>query len=178
MFDKITMLGKVEMDKVLFRFEDEPIIFVCKNKSGSRFLCINTGYGFEPTWLIARSTRKTLLKMLMNEISVLDALSESDSSIFIVRDDADGDKYERMPFKEIDNSELPDASEKLDGQGLSEYIQKLENEEFSKEFMRSTERKAVVTSVIPSVDIRPELKKYSDLIPIKSQECNVDYAEG
>ncbi len=175
MFEKISLLGKVKIERVLFAFENEPIIFVCKNKGGTRYICVNTGYGFSPSWLVAQSSKKTIIKMLKDEISILDAVAESNRSIIVVHQDGEDMSFERMPFDAIDPDELPDKHEKLHNGGIADYIQQLENEEIRKNY-KNTLRKYNFKTVLNIPErINTDIDRFGKL---KESKKMVEYIEG
>ena len=178
MFEEISLLGKVNIERVLFSFEGEPIVFICKNRLGTRYICVNTGYGFEPSWLIARSSKKVIIKMLKDEISIFKAISESIDSIFVVHQVADKLEYQRLPFDRIDRSELPDENETLQNSNVSEYIQQLESEELLKDYCRLKKSCQIKKIIAAPVMQKTGDGEYSSIKKFKRKSEPVEYIEG
>ena len=38
-FENVIEKGNLYLDHILYEFEDEPILFLCKDKDGNRYLC-------------------------------------------------------------------------------------------------------------------------------------------
>ncbi|SFC94128.1 DUF6575 domain-containing protein [Butyrivibrio sp. YAB3001] len=179
MFEKFKFLGKMSIERVLFSFENEPIVFICKNKSGIRYICINTGYGYEPSWLLARSSKRTIIKMLRDEISVLEAMAESLYDIVFIHETEGEIRCERLPFTSIDEKELPDANEKLQNGNISDYIQQLENEEISKDYVCSRKEKMIINEVFTAPE--SSIIDYDNYCKSKKMgqiKSFIEYAEG
>ena len=39
-FENVIEKGNLYLDHILYEFEDEPILFLCKDKDGNRYLCL------------------------------------------------------------------------------------------------------------------------------------------
>lgn len=128
MFYKSRHYGQLNIEKVLFEFEREPIVFICKNTTGARFVCVNTGYGFEQCWIVAKVSIPTITRMLRDEISVLDAISKTKNKVLLLKEGNGGIEAISLDFKDIDHSELPDANVKVQNPKCADYIQFLQNE--------------------------------------------------
>lgn len=134
MFYKSQYFGQLSIERVLFEFEGEPVVFVCKNVSGARFICINTGYGFESNWIVAKVRIATLISVIRDEISVLDAVMRSGEKVLLLRDDGSGITGRRLNYEDIDPDELPDADAKVHNTRLGDYVQYLQNQDFTKNY--------------------------------------------
>ena len=178
MVDFNSILGKVQLEMVLFQFEGEPIVFILRKRSRARYLCINTGYGFEPSWLIARVSEKTIIRMIGDEISILNALSETKENVFMVYQRNGEIEYERKMFDDIEKSELPDADEKLNNYNLSDYVQQLQNEEIRKEYNPGKKQNQVIYAVDSPFIVQNDIDNYKEAKKIKAFEGKIEYAEG
>ena len=128
MFCKAQYYGQLNIEKVLFEFEREPIVFICNNTEGVRFVCVNTGYGFEPCWIVAKVSIPTITRMLKDEISVLDAISKTKDKVLLLKEVNGEVEIKRLRYEDIDHSELPDANVRVQSSKCADYIQFLQNE--------------------------------------------------
>ena len=128
MFYKSQRYGQLNIEKVLFEFEGEPIVFICKNNRRSRFVCVNTGYGFEPSWIVAKANITTIIRMLKDEISVLDTISKTADKVLLLKENKMGLEAIYLAYNDIDPMELPDDNAKVQNTKCVDYIQFLQNE--------------------------------------------------
>ena len=82
-FFNIPQHGDLHLDKILFSFENVPMIFVCRNNKNEYFLCQCVDVITGISWMITPVSTKLLIRMIKDEISVLTAFSESGHDIFL-----------------------------------------------------------------------------------------------
>lgn len=129
MFKSSPILGDLYLEEVLFSYENNPIVFTCKNKDNVRSFCLCNDSIIEQTWMIKEITNNTLLKVLYDEISICKAFELGDSKVVIAIKEGSDIKYKCKQFNEIDIMELPDPNEKLEMKDeLSSFISKIEVE--------------------------------------------------
>jgi len=82
----ISGIGVLTLDKILFEFDNLPILVVCLDTSGNRYFCLCTDPIMEFTWLISRISLNSLIDVIQNKISVLDAFKNSNNKIYLYND--------------------------------------------------------------------------------------------
>lgn len=96
-FLSIETLGELFLDRIIFE-SNFPILFTCVNKDKEIFLCNCCHRGKEITWLINKSSKESITKMLKNEITIREALLENKDFRFSV--ESKGESFEA--FKDLD----------------------------------------------------------------------------
>lgn len=127
--EEIPEIGNLYIEKVLFEFDKVPMVFICQNLKKDRFLCLCTDCITGYSWMIAKIERRTLIKLINDKISILNAIKETKNKIYIVNKEKGEYTYSKYNFKDIPLDELPDENEKLENHFLKEYIYQLEFEE-------------------------------------------------
>ncbi len=128
MFKNIPEIGDLILEKVLFEFEYDPIIFVCMDKTNDRYLCICDDFIERYSWIITRISVKLLLELLRDEITILSPFKSSDKEVIVADRDfcSEECKYQFCKFKDIDEDELPHRDQYLlKTEDLDAYINNL-----------------------------------------------------
>lgn len=153
-FQNIPEIEELKPERILFSFEQIPIVFVCTDCRLTRYLCICTDPLQGPSWMLVPISESDLLSVLRDRITVLHAFRISPADIIMV-DCLDGVQTVRsVKYNEISPSELPSQDQYLEMQPyLTLYIAQLEKElsENKKQFNfkiypEETPAKSVLTS--------------------------------
>ena len=128
-FENIIEIGNLYIEKILFEFDKMPIVFICLDDNGNRYLCLCTDSILNFTWMITKINRRILLELLTDKISILCAYEKSNNKVFILNKSVDGIAVLKYDFDNIPEEELPDETEKLGNPYLEDYIRKLELQE-------------------------------------------------
>lgn len=67
-FEDVLSYGNLYIDKVLFSYDNLPIVFVCKNLSGKLLLSVCTDSIMTMSWMLIEVSKQTLVKVIKNEI--------------------------------------------------------------------------------------------------------------
>ena len=100
-FFNIPQHGDLHLDKILFSFENVPMIFVCRNNKNEYFLCQCVDVITGISWMITPVSTKLLIRMIKDEISVLTAFSESGHDIILADFNKKGLVFRKVPFCDI-----------------------------------------------------------------------------
>lgn len=128
-FKNILEIGNLYNEKVLFAFDKIPIVFVCHNINGDRFLCLCTDCIVGYSWMITQVERDILIKLIKDEVPILEVFKRSEGKIYIVDRDKDKYSYNRYDYADIPINELPDENERLENPFLKDYLRQLELED-------------------------------------------------
>lgn len=128
-FKNVPQYGDLEIEKVLFLFDNIPMIFVCRDDKKRYFLCQCVDVIDKFSWMIIPVQKRLLISMMKDEISVLSAFKDSGYDIILADEVKNEIGYRKIPFKNIPLDELPDPDEKLENPDLREYIEQLQQEE-------------------------------------------------
>lgn len=126
-FEHVLRYGNLELEKVLFMFDQTPIVFVCIDSDKNRYLCQCTDLIVGYSWMITQISSEILIAMIRDEISILSAFSQSGNLIIMADQLKDGSMtYREVDFKQIPEDDLPDKEEKLENPNLDDYVRKLQ----------------------------------------------------
>ncbi len=128
-FKSVPQYGDLEIEKVLFLFDNIPMIFICMDDKKRYFLCQCVDVIDKFSWMITPVQKRLLISMMKDEISVLSAFKDSGYDIILADEVKNEIGYRKIPFKNISLDELPDPDEKLENPDLREYIEQLQKEE-------------------------------------------------
>ena len=127
-FKNVPQYGDLEIEKVLFLFDNIPMIFVYRDDKKRYFLCqcVDVIDKIFPGWS-HQFKKDCLISMVEDEISVLSAFKDSGYDIILADEVKNEIGYRKIPFKNIPLDELPDLDEKLENPDLREYIEQLQS---------------------------------------------------
>lgn len=131
-FKNVLEIGDLSLDKVLFEFEKLPIIFVCRDREEFYYFCLCTDMIIDNTWMLTKVSRGLLLKLLDNEISILDIFKMSGDEVIIINQHGENISCEKKKFQDIPEDELPEENEKLENPCLADYRERLQDEMYKK----------------------------------------------
>lgn len=84
----LPQIGALMLEHVFYMYE-EPILFVCKDSSGTRFLCSCCRLSEE--WVIAKVDEKVLIQLIDDEITIREAFESQGESTYLIT--WDGENY-------------------------------------------------------------------------------------
>lgn len=116
----------MQEEKILFQFENLPMIVVCKNDNGERFLFLCTDPIWDITWMITKIPTDILISLIENKIGILDSFKASGNPIYITK--KEGIYCREYNFSDIPQDELPKEDFKLGDSFLEKYLEFLKTE--------------------------------------------------
>lgn len=153
-FENVLDYGDLELEKILFMFDQTPIVFVCKDLHGNRYLCQCTDMIVGYSWMITQISPKILIEMIRDNISILSAFKESAHPIVMADQVKNGIiDYQKVNFTDIAEEDLPDSEEKLENPNLNDYVKQLQEQDS-------------LYHTILKIDVEEPLKNFSFI------ECN------
>ncbi len=110
----LSPLGKLQILEV-YEFYDRPVLFACRNQSGSLFLAIWVAeHDGEERWLYAPVSRSRLDAVRSGQIDLREAFaSTEDGMLFLVRVSEAGLQPEVEVLSEVEDDFLPQPGERL-----------------------------------------------------------------
>ncbi len=132
-FKDIPGIGDLILDKILFEFEGDPIIAICKDEKSNRYLCICDDVIEKYSWIVTSISTDMLIELLKGEITLLSPFKESKDKIVIADCNFDSDEYiyTFSEFNSIDKNELPHKDQYLiRTEDFKDYIDVLSNSMF------------------------------------------------
>lgn len=177
-FNNVPCVGLLVLEKILFSFENIPIVFVCVDADKKRYLCVCDDVIDEESWIIVKISDYKLLRVLNDDETILSAF---ENNHVIVADKAFGEdiRYNEIAYCEIDADELPLCDQYLEmKEYLSEYIDKVRESslfeglwfdrlvEYSVKFKYDFENNSSSYPILSTKD-------YNNLVDIVSEDCSV-----
>lgn len=129
-FSNVGVFSDLYLEKVLFEYEGEPIIFICSNKK-KKFLCNCYDFRYELKWILSETNNNIILNLLDNEVTLRDAFLLSDKKkIQIIIDENDKTNIKELNANDIDMSILPaeGVGLRVNTSGISAYMLQLSKE--------------------------------------------------
>ena len=109
-FKNVTNIGTLYLEKVFLRFEEENILFICRDEQNNRYLCVCYEMRYELCWILCKVTKETILQMLFHSISVREVYEKaSEPLILITYTEESGELSEEKLLQDIAPQILPDA---------------------------------------------------------------------
>lgn len=69
-FENVVHIGNLYLEKVFDKFEDENIIFICKDVNGDRYLCICYEFRLSLKWILCKISPETLIKLIRQRTDI------------------------------------------------------------------------------------------------------------
>nr|WP_289706959.1 hypothetical protein [Enterocloster clostridioformis] len=130
-FTNVLDIGDLYLEKVLFEYDNEPIVFTCKDSNNYRYLCVCDDIIDSHSWIVTKISNEILIDVIQNRISILSAFETSGNKIIIIDYDFESDDYhyQALNFDDIDEDELPSKNQYLNKiDCFNEYVSLLKEE--------------------------------------------------
>lgn len=106
-FSKVGEFSNLYLEKVLFEYEGEPIIFVCSNEN-TKFICNCYEFRYELKWILCETSDNILLDVINQEMTLRDTFLINNKKKFeIIIDERDNTIINDISDTEIDENILP-----------------------------------------------------------------------
>lgn len=115
-FSDLPYLGTLYL-KSTYLFFEEPILFLCNNRQGKKFLCLCAEFRDEYRWIVAETDNKVLKNLITNKISTYEGFQQSQGQKYIVNwsgYESDKEIVSRVDFENIPELDLPEQNIFLD----------------------------------------------------------------
>ena len=129
-FENIPQIGDLTLDYIFIE-NGYPILFTCY-KEEKLYLCLCRTIYKEQKWVISEINSNLLAKIIMNELSIHDALKNGIGRACIAHWNKENQQetFEVISSNQLDDSDLPDKTVFLDDEGESqEYLETVKNRE-------------------------------------------------
>ena len=129
--EKVTEVYKTYgFDLNLYEFEDEPILFICKDKDGNRYLCHCAEIRGERRWVLIEISLELLKSLIEEEMDIASAFLSQEKAIRIRMDLQGCEKSSVIDTAKMDRMDLPKEGTlvRCDKEKAREYLHKSEKE--------------------------------------------------
>lgn len=111
-FDNILEYGDLYLDKVFNEFEDENIIFTCKDKNENYFFAVCYEFRYKLEWILCKTDVISLIDLISKKIDLHTIFLNSDKMINIITDN-EGNHITEVQYASFNKSFLPTPGVKL-----------------------------------------------------------------
>lgn len=106
-FENTEPFGNLYLDYIFYEFENEPILFLCKDEKEALFLCLCSEIRNGQNWLIKSTDPAELKSLLSEEIDIAFAFMASQELLVITMDLAGNETGMIVQTSKIDRLDLP-----------------------------------------------------------------------
>lgn len=124
-FENVIEKGNLYLDHILYEFEDEPILFLCKDKDGNRYLCHCAEIRGERRWVLIEISLELLKSLIEDETDIASAFLSQEKAIQIRMDLQGCEKSSVIDTAKMDRLDLPK-------EGMSDATKKRQENTFIK----------------------------------------------
>lgn len=111
-FENVLEYGDLYLDKVFNDFEDENIIFTCKDNNANYFLAVCYEFRYKLEWVLCKTDAISLIELISKKIDLHTMFKVSNKLINIVTD-MEGDHITEVVYDKFNTSFLPTPGLKL-----------------------------------------------------------------
>lgn len=147
--------GDLWMEQILVEYV-YPILSVLVDSNGERYLCLCYNTIGRQEWVVAPTSKQTLIALLKNQITIRDSLANETSQVILVERcyETSAETARIGRIAELPDDALPEAGEYMDAEPAEwdEYISRLEKENgvsITSSFVLLTEEKSCRLKLIP-----------------------------
>lgn len=105
-FENVLEYGDLYLDKVFNYFEDENIIFTCKDKNDNYFFAVCYEFRFKLEWILCKTDAFNLIKLISQKIDLHTIFRNSDKLINVVCD-SDGNYIAEVKYENFNMNFFP-----------------------------------------------------------------------
>lgn len=108
-FENVEGIGELYLEKTFLKFEEENVLFICRDETGNRYLCVCYEMRYALKWVLCRVSRETILQMLLKSVTVRECYERSQNDLLLITyTEEAGECSEWKSLNEIDNNILLD----------------------------------------------------------------------
>lgn len=115
-FKNLPYLGTLYL-KSIYLFFEEPILFLCTNEYGTKFLCLCSEFREVYRWIVTEVDNPILKQMISNELSTYEVFQKATGKKYIINWNGyenDKENVQCVNFKDIPELDLPEPNVFLD----------------------------------------------------------------
>lgn len=106
-FENVEQIGSLYMEHIFFEFENEPILFACRDDVNKLYLCLCSEIRAGQRWIVARTDIETINSLIDKKMDIKSAFLNV-INVIIIDMDLDGNEESRVVESgAIDKLDLP-----------------------------------------------------------------------
>ena len=106
-FSALNELGDLYLEYIFLEFEQEPILFICKDIQGNMYFCLCSDMLDGYVWVLAECSMQSLKELIDKKKSLLEFFRQKES-LFRIQNNQETDLCEKTTPDKIDPLELPE----------------------------------------------------------------------
>lgn len=108
-FENIDGIGDMYLEKILLRFEEENVLFICVDDAGKRYLGVCYEMRYVLKWVLCQVSEEMFAQMLKKRITVRECFEKAGEPLLLITyTEETGEMAEWKPLSEVDANILPD----------------------------------------------------------------------
>ncbi len=128
-FSNVSTIGNLYLEYVFYEFENEPILFLCKDEMDNIYFCLCSDIRYGQKWIITKCTMDILRKAIEQKIDIVSVFSHQNKCVVINMDINGNENSFQKDIKDIDPLDLPKKETyiKCDKIEVKNFLEKIEN---------------------------------------------------
>lgn len=106
-FDNVVGIGKLYLDYIFYEFENEPVLFMCRDEDKKIYICLCSEIRYGQKWIIVECDINTLRALVNEKIDIASAFLISREAIIINMDLLGNEIISKINIDDIDRLDLP-----------------------------------------------------------------------
>lgn len=106
-FTNVVDIGNLYMEHIFYEFENEPILFLCKDKMDNIYLCLCSDIRYGQKWVITKCTIDILKKAIEKDVDISSIFLHQKKAIIINMDLQGNENSFEIDTQNIDPLDLP-----------------------------------------------------------------------
>lgn len=111
-FENVENVGDLYLEKTFVQFEDENILFVCRTKSGERYLGVCYEVRLALKWILCKISNGELVQILQRNITIRECFERKEVLLHIIYT-GNSEQSQWLNQKSVDRRILPDIDYQL-----------------------------------------------------------------
>ena len=108
-FKNIDGIGNMYLEKTFLKFEEENVLFICRDEMGNRYLCVCYEMRYALKWVLCRVSDEMIDQMLKKQTTVRECFEKTEEPLLLITyAEESGEVSEHKVLSEVDMSILPD----------------------------------------------------------------------
>ena len=106
-FENVTEIGNLYLEYVFYEFEQEPVLFLCRDEYANIYLCLCIDIRYEQSWVIVPCNIALLHLLIEEKMDIASVFLSRKKGWKIIMDICGNEKSGSIQMKDIDRLDLP-----------------------------------------------------------------------
>ena len=105
--ENVTGIGNLYLEYVFYEFEQEPVLFLCRDEYANIYLCLCADIRYEQSWIVVPCNTMLLHLLIEEKMDIASVFLSRKNGWKIVMDIHGNEKNESIQMNDIDRLDLP-----------------------------------------------------------------------